>query len=627
LRSSPPPKLAAEYAQLLKWADGCFAKREIRGYRNYGTTLPPAVPPHHEDEFPYWTSLSRALENDIEVLATAYLLSGERRYADLAKTWTLALCEWPEWTDPDDNWPDCCLDTGHFCHAAAFAYDFCYDALTEAERKTIRGALLEKGAAPVLRAGEEGWARDMSWPNGFAVVMGGMGIAGLATLGDDPRAEQYVQNARRRLHEFLGAQDRDGGYVEGLVYGGYAVSYTMPFAGTLASHGDRVLVDDPYLAKTLRMACTTLQPGDKTTVNFCDSVYDSRDYGSLAAWRAREGDNPGVWYLEQSGLRGTLHQWTPPLALLWEPDQPSAGPLTGWLVAAHYRDIGWAVMRSGFGGDDFMLAMRCGAYGSHCQMDNNSFMFNPGKQWVLRDPGYGVTASSEHSTLLVDGQGQSAGPGEMTACGSVGPLVYTAGDATACYPALRRFVRHVIMVDRDYLLIVDEIAARDTAEVTSQFVTGLDAVEVVEGRRVSLPGPEEWALLATIPGELRVVGEAGPKKLQSTLPVGPATTFTATLLARGGVSGDAPELQVDGHDGAVGLQVRRGDATDRVLLNVTGQPQTRHGVTSDARLSLVRTREGESGTAAVIWGSHVALDGRDILRRARPGDFSAQWRH
>ena len=33
----------------------------------------------------------------------------------------------------------------------------------EAERQTIRNALLEKGAEAVMRSGETGWARTMSW--------------------------------------------------------------------------------------------------------------------------------------------------------------------------------------------------------------------------------------------------------------------------------------------------------------------------------------------------------------------------------------------------------------------------------------------------------------------------------
>jgi len=192
------PQLADLYAQLIGVADACFDTKELVVYGGrYKTTMPPALPPRHEDSFPYWTGLSRAIEIRIEAMATAYLLTGEKRYADLAKSWTLALCEWPRWNDPDYPSQPACLDTGHFCHAAAFAYDFLYDVLSEQERKTIADALLEKGAGAVMKAGEDGWARTMSWPNGFAVVMGGMGIAGMATLGDDERADEYVPGRPR----------------------------------------------------------------------------------------------------------------------------------------------------------------------------------------------------------------------------------------------------------------------------------------------------------------------------------------------------------------------------------------------------------------------------------------------
>lgn len=640
LRSgSPPPAMGKAYAQLIRWADGCFDKHTLPAYHGASISLPPSVPPRHADDYPYWTSLSRVIECDIEVLATAYLLSGERRYADLAKSWTLALSAWPQWTDPDLSIQDCCLDTSHFCHAAASAYDFCYDTMTEAERKTIRDALLEKGAAAVMRSARQGWAKDMAWPNGFALVMGGMGIAGVATMGDDPRAAQYVRLARQRLHDLLSAQDRDGGYVEGLLYGGYAVSHIMPFAGTLAVHGDRALVDHPYLGKTLRMACQTLQPGDSTTVNFCDSIHGSRDYGSLAAWRAMEGDAAGVWYLEKAGLRGTLHQWTPPLPLLWEPNQQEAEPPVGWPLAAHYRDIGWVVMRSGFdvkpagfGVDDIMLALRCGYMGSHCQPDNNSFMLNTGKQWLLSDPGYGVYDTSRHSTLLVDGQGQSSGPGEMAAFGQAGLLTYAAGDATASYPALSRFVRHFIMVGREYVVVVDEIAARDKAQVTSQVVTGLEKVQIVDGNLVELAGQAPWMLLYDPPVRVEAVGGSGPKTLRSTFAVGKATTLRAMVLAPSAARGVGTELEVDAYEDAVGLYITRGATTDYLMLNITGKLRTRQGLTSDARVAFVRTGAGPSGgegppagdAAAMIWGSQLRFGERLIKQATSPCDFSTE---
>ncbi|HJN17109.1 MAG TPA: heparinase II/III family protein, partial [Armatimonadota bacterium] len=475
LADDPPPDLANVYAQLLAVADKCFEEQEIVVYGGrYSTSLPPAVPARHEDNFPYWTGLSREIEVRIEALAAAYLLTGEARYAELCKTWTLALCEWPQWTDPDYASPPACLDTGHFCHAVAFAYDLCYDALTEDERTTVRNALLEKGAEAVFQAGENGWAQTMGWPNGFAVVMGGMGIAGIATLGDDNRAEGYVRYARRRLYEFLEARDRDGGYVEGLTYGGYAMSLTMPFAATLSVHGDDLLAGHSYVEKTLRFAARCLDPSSATSVNFCDASYSTRGYNPVAGWRARHGDGLGRWYLQQNEGLSRLWRYTPPLAVLWHPLGVEAEPPGDWPSVAHYRDIGWVLMRSGFSADDFSFAMRSGHAGSHCQLDQNSFMLNVAGKWLLQDPGYGRTETDLHSTLMVDGKGQSRSGGRMEACGEVGDIVYAAGDAASCYDALERFTRHVIMVDTSYLVIVDEIASIEGAvSIESQFVTGV----------------------------------------------------------------------------------------------------------------------------------------------------------
>jgi hypothetical protein len=161
------PNFARHLDTILNQADRCFEQEKITVYDGrYSTTLPPALPERHEDNFPYWTGLSREIERGIEKLATAYLLTGERRYADLCKEWTLALCEWPYWTDPDYGNFNACLDTGHFCHAVAFAYDFCYDALTPAERETIRTALLEKGAEAVMKDATEGWAQRICGGHG-----------------------------------------------------------------------------------------------------------------------------------------------------------------------------------------------------------------------------------------------------------------------------------------------------------------------------------------------------------------------------------------------------------------------------------------------------------------------------
>ena len=613
LRGDPPRELAGLYGQLLAVADKCFEEQEIVVYSGrYKTSLPPAVPRRHEDNFPYWTGLSRAIEARIEALATAHLLTGERRYADLCKSWTLALCDWPQWTDPDYASQPACLDTGHFCHAAAFAYDFCYDALSEDERATIRDALLQKGAEAVAQAGKKGWARTMGWPNGFAVVMGGMGIAGIATLGDDERAERYVQYARRRLWEFLGARDRDGGYVEGLTYGGYAMSLTMPFAATLALHGDDLLAGHPYVAKTLRLASYCLHPSSATSVNFCDASYGTRAYNPIAAWRARHGDGLGQWYLRHNEGLSELWRYTPPLAVLWHPLGVEAQSPGNWPPAAHYRDIGWVILRSGFGADDFVFAMRSGYHGSHCQLDQNSFMLNVGGHWLLQDPGYGRTATELHSTLIVNGKGQAASGGRIEAFGQVGDVLYVAGDAAPCYDALDRFTRHVIMVDESYLVVLDELVpAEGAVSVESQLVTGVEEPEIVDGRIVRLGDEAGCEVVLGDEAEIQILGDEGLKKLRCAYTVDQPNLYPM-LLVPGGTR--APlEWAFTTTDGAARIRVINGDVTDHLFLNVTGESRTVDDLTSDARLAWLRVRDGRVDKASVVWGSRVRLGTEAVL--------------
>ncbi len=645
LAKLPPEQLAAQYPdfaqayeQLIAKAEHSLTREEISVYGGrYKTTMPPAVPPRHEDNFPYWTGLSREIETCIQAMATAYLLTGDERYAEGCREWTLALCAWPAWNDPDYSSHPSCLDTGHFCHAAAFAYDFLYDSLSPEQRKTIADALLEKGAEAVYQTGEKGWARTQSWPNGFAVVMGGMGIAGMAVLGDDERAARYVEYARRRIEEFYDAQDRDGGYVEGLVYGGYAMSLTMPFVGTLAAHGDELLSRHPYIERTLRFATYCLEPATGTSVNFCDSTYTSRAYNSTAAWRARAGDGVARWYLERALGTAALYTYTPPLSVLWHPLDVRPAPPDDWEPAAHYRDIGWAIMRSGFEGrpEDILFAMRSGYHGSHCQLDQNSFMLNVGGQWLLQDPGYGKVPTEGHSTLLVDGRGQAAAGGEMVAFGTLGNIVYAAGDAARCYPGLKTFTRHAVLVDKAYLVVVDELApAGGPVEVASQLVTAAVDPQIDAGgaARVSA-GEEATARRCSVyvdasVGELTVRSGEGPKAIVHDYSLQAPRMVPMLIVPEGR---EPVALSTLSGEGTVDIRINTGDGTDIVIINTTGQmrstaptegPVVRTPVESDARVTRLRVVEGAVVDLAAVWGSTVKYGDEVLLQSDDRLDYS-----
>ena len=614
-------------------ADESLVRREIVVYNGrYSTTLPPALPPKHEDRFPYWTGLSREIERGMQTMATVYLVTGDEAYGRKAVEWALALSEWPYWTDPSYGDAGSCLDTSHFCHGTAIVYDYCHDLLSDTQKAALREALLAKGAAGVMRDATSGWARDFGWPNGFAVVMGGMGIAGAATLGEDARAGEYLAFARQRLYDFLDSRDRDGGFVEGLLYGGYAMTHITPFSEALRTLGDPALASHPYWERTMRFAATCLEPANGTHVNFCDANRNSSVYWTTALLRAAADDPVAQWHLANSAFGTKVGDWGMtyavtaallPLAGPAEPPRP---------VSAVYRDIGWVVHRSGFDRDGLLLAVRSGRHDSHCQADQNSWQLCVGGAWLGRDPGYGKAQTELHNTLLVNGEGQVRAGGRVSGYATVPGLQYSRHEAGDCYAPLRRFTRHAFMLASELVVLIDDVVPADP-----------DATATIESR-IHHDKSEGCDLLLEAGNQ--IVLRAATKSLRIVLPVDPAVTLTTgetaasryaalawqgrrvvpMVLAADGTATRTAEL---GQAATATVFVTRdGAVEDRLLLtDGTGQHEMGDGIRTDARVAWVRLRSGVPTGAAVLAGTRIDMSGTPLIRLESIGDAGCQQLH
>lgn len=624
LAAAPGSALGRFWRKILARADKSLVQKEIHGYRaSYRTTLPPAPPPRHTDNYPHWTSLSREIERGMETMAAAYLITQDAKYATRAIEWARALAAWPTWGDPDTGRANgACLSTSHFCHAMAIVYDFCYDRLARDDREIIRDAMLTKGAAAVLREATSGWARSMSWPNGFALVMGGMGIAGSAALGDDARAVEYVKVARQRLLEFLDARGRDGGYVEGMTYGGYAVSHVVPFAHSLELMGDATLAEHPYLAKTLRFVSSFLAPASATVVDFCDSSRGSDGYWCLAALRAAKGDPLAHWYLASSAFGRSIGHWCPAYPLLAYPPGPASEKPDLPLSALH-GDIGWVVHRTGFAAGDFFIAIRSGPHGSHCQADQNSWTTNVAGQWLGRDAGYGRGATAEHNTLLVNGKGQSLTGARVSGFASMHDFSYSRHDAATAYTSLRKFRRHVTLLAQELVLIVDEIEpTSDCAMIESRIHhdSGEGAVlRVASGSLALLRNGQKLDVL--LPKSLRheiVTGET-PRSQFAGIRVSASghTVIPYLLLPKGGAG---HRLEARRIDSALVFELARGDKRDLLAIAQGAQPIAAAGLRTDAQVAWVRTEQSALTHAAMVCGTTLAWGDHRVLSLDRVGD-------
>jgi hypothetical protein len=156
----------------------------------------------------------------------------------------------------------------------------------------------------------------------------------------------------------------------------------------------------------------------------------------------------------------------------------------------HFEDMGIVSARTGWGGDESLVVFKCGPplghqatreftsdVGSgHAHPDANHFVIFGGGEWLIRDDAYAWKMTDQHNTLLIDGKGQ-LGEGAMWFKGApylqtkAEPSILRAvsspaldeitGDATQAYPktaGLTRYVRHLLFLKPDVLIVADEIA-------------------------------------------------------------------------------------------------------------------------------------------------------------------------
>ncbi|RKN78235.1 carbohydrate binding domain-containing protein [Paenibacillus ginsengarvi] len=429
--------------------------------------LPPVQPgpiesPPGYTTYPYWTMMTRSIQDRLETLSLAYAVSGNTAYADKAKQYMLSVAGWNNWSDPTYACGGyTCLDTAHLTFGVSMTFDILYDQLTEAERTTVMNALETKGLIPLYKD-----VRSKLDHNIQSLRAAALGTGAAVLLGHSPNANAYLTRAMSYYKWYLDERVTSG-QQEGMLY----TSYAMDNMIKAFDHIDRVtgvrdLAEHPFLNDYLvRWIVYSLAPGGAGLANFSDS--DPSNYFSLTmnvinAWL---NNGQAGWYLKEtggaaSGTDGFIY--FRPNAVITPPDT--------WQPSTVLDENGWALLRSGWERDDVLFAMASNKSAlGHNHYDQNSFQIATNGSWVATDPGYqdyvagpvnDFTVRLGHSTIQVDGKGQSSlGGGTMTE-GLLAPTYdYIKGSAAGAYgnPKLTRFDRHVVYLKPDTFVMLDDI--------------------------------------------------------------------------------------------------------------------------------------------------------------------------
>ena len=435
-------------------------------------------------------------------LAFAWLVTSRDDLLAVAKTQLLRLATDEQWSTNEDLR---FLVPAHHILGIALGYDWLYGALTPSERASVRERLGREADTQHRRITQERvWWRNQYFQNHSHSNTAALAFAAAALWGEDERAAAWLATAERFFEKTFSVLPADGSSLEGYAYAGYGGEYLLLYALLARDLLNADFSDSPWARHFPEYLVQGLLPRrtpDEWAMTFGDAPRRGwtstaqhlftlarlhRD--AAAQWMARETVN-----LRSTGLgsRGFM------MLLGYDPTVPAADPAS-FPTFAHFPEIEQVMMRSSWTGPDATLVgFKCGPfmgrtlskdavydYGTgHQDADAGSFQLFSHGAFLAIDPLYtGQERTEDHSTMLFKRHGQL---GEQAAFGSMEALRfahfpeivhatttdrydYVVGDVTRAYHpslGLQRFVRHLLFVKPDVLVVADEIALREEGGV------------------------------------------------------------------------------------------------------------------------------------------------------------------
>jgi hypothetical protein len=433
----------------------------------------------------------------IPELAFAWLMTGDRDNLELARKQLLKLTDVSQWASEEDL---IYLVPSHFLFGIAIGYDWLYPELSEAERKRVAG-FLGRQAEKLFHSirAERIWWRNQYFQNHSYSNTCGLAFAAAALAGEDPRSEQWRAYADQFFTRVFAVMPADGGSLEGYAYAGYGGEYLLKYTLLAREVYGKDYTGTPWMrnyASYMVQGLLPVRTADEWAMTYGDAprratTSTAQHLFVLAGFYRDPVAQRMARITIQLKPRGLgSHGW---MMLLYYDPTVGEADLATLPTFKFFPEIGQTMMRSSWTDPDAMLVgFKCGPFmgmtlspkavfdfgTGHAATDAGSFqIFAEGKYWAIHPlyPGYKLT--EDYNTLLFKGVGQL---GEQPGFGAAEALYfkhypqivytesasgydYVVGDVTRAYhPALglQRFVRHLLFVKPDMLLVADEVALK-----------------------------------------------------------------------------------------------------------------------------------------------------------------------
>lgn len=338
-------------------------------------------------------------------------------------------------------------------------------------------------------------ARERAWScttnaNANTVNNANAGMLALALLGEDPRAAEALQLARRWIWRHLDyCQGPDGGNTEGVQYWEYGTMYVLSFGTMLESvtGSDDGILSHPSIMNLMNMIRLGLCPdGGMHGMNDTVPVPLGTRMAYFAA--SRYGDELGLWYgdharewwrreLEKGRKMPSYNAG--PWAELFRPDRPAAKQAPPFPTAFMLESIQYSTLRSAPRFDCRWMAGLKGLrapYTHHGKRDAGAVCVHLRGERLLIDAGYNMGHPTDHCLPIIDGQGptkEADFPGRIEVCEDRGGYRVASCDSTQAYDGKAKRVRRVVVMWADGpVLWLDDIVPAGPGEVRMYYQCG-----------------------------------------------------------------------------------------------------------------------------------------------------------
>ncbi|KAF0095487.1 MAG: Heparinase II/III family protein [Puniceicoccaceae bacterium 5H] len=484
-----------------------------------------------------------------EAATMIWLVEGDERYLEKAKTFLLNVCDW----DPRGVTDIYYNDEAHFrlWRKLPEVYDQIRDELTPQQREKVLEVFRDRGNRSVQwikDSGLEELSRNSveKEPSSHPVrFMAMTGRSGLALYDDIPEAKDWYHFAYDFYKNvFTPFGGDDGGWAEGAAYwrGVYEhadfqdallliddpLAYNQPFWKNTSYF--QVYFTQPYLATGFgdysNAGKFDMEPGVYHFIRHMSKVLQD---GYLRAWTDLYDDPRPL--PDAYGLKKIYRVYPNETEYVWReftvadkklPQPKDLGELPS---SRYFSDVGWVAFHSALGqpDDDIQLSFKSSPYGSfsHSHADQNAFILNAYGENLAINSGYREYHRSKHhkyytrttrskNALLIDMRGQDTqnkdAKGKITHFEQNDYFSWAQGEAKQAYQTLQpridleQVTRDIVFIDNRYFVVRDVVKTDDPvmvsyllhAERPISASDEVNAVQIVNGQAHLVVKLEAW---------------------------------------------------------------------------------------------------------------------------------------